>query len=112
MKNILFLDVETVPQHESYHSMDNRWKKLWDRKAKQIAKNEETPEELYPRAGIYAEFGKIICISVGFIHDENDREFRVKSFYGEDEYLILDQFCELLQKNYNPKLHFLCAHNG
>ncbi|MDG1719793.1 MAG: 3'-5' exonuclease [Bacteroidia bacterium] len=112
MKNILFLDVETVPQHESYHSMDNRWKKLWDRKAKQIVKNEETPEELYPRAGIYAEFGKIICISVGFIHDENDREFRVKSFYGEDEYMILDQFCELLQENYNPKLHFLCAHNG
>ena len=112
MKNILFLDIETVPQHESYHSMDNRWKKLWDRKAKQIAKNEETPEELYPRAGIYAEFGKIICISVGFIHDENDREFRVKSFYGEDEYMILDQFCELLQENYNPKLHFLCAHNG
>lgn len=112
MKNILFLDIETVPQHESYHSMDNRWKKLWDRKAKQIAKNEETPEELYPRAGIYAEFGKIICISLGFIHDENDREFRVKSFYGEDEYMILDQFCELLQENYNPKLHFLCAHNG
>tara|TARA_Y100000385_G_scaffold111842_1_gene116052 strand:+ start:2032 stop:2727 length:696 start_codon:yes stop_codon:yes gene_type:complete len=112
MKNILFLDIETVPQHESYHSMDNRWKKLWDRKAKQIVKNEETPEELYPRAGIYAEFGKIICISVGFIHDENDREFRVKSFYGEDEYMILDQFCELLQENYNPKLHFLCAHNG
>ncbi|MDG1046085.1 MAG: 3'-5' exonuclease [Bacteroidia bacterium] len=112
MKNILFLDIETVPQHESYHSMDNRWKKLWDRKAKQIAKNDGTPEELYPRAGIYAEFGKIICISVGFIHDEDDREFRVKSFYGEDEYMILDQFCELLQKNYNPKLHFLCAHNG
>ena len=60
MKNILFLDIETVPHYDSYYSMDDRWKKLWDRKAKQIAKNEETPEELYPRAGIYAEFGKII----------------------------------------------------
>ena len=113
MKNILFLDIETVPQCESYHSLDDRWKKLWDLKANQIAKNEETPEEIYSRAGIYAEFGKIICISVGFIHDDgNGREFRVKSFYGENEFSLLEEFCELLQKSYNPKLHFLCAHNG
>ena len=113
MKNILFLDIETVPQHESYQSLNDRWKKLWDRKANQIAKNEETPEELYPRAGIYAEFGKIICISVGFInYDGNGREFRIKSFYGENEFIVLEEFCALLQHNYNPKSHFLCAHNG
>ena len=113
MKNILFLDIETVPQHENYQSLDDRWKKLWDRKANQIAKNEETPEELYARAGIYAEFGKIICISVGFIHDDgNGREFRIKSFYGENEFTVLEEFCALLQHNYNPKSHFLCAHNG
>lgn len=54
MKNILFLDIETVPQNENYQSLDDRWKKLWDRKANNIAKNEESPEELYARAGIYA----------------------------------------------------------
>ncbi|MCH1473033.1 MAG: 3'-5' exonuclease [Bacteroidia bacterium] len=113
MKNILFLDIETVPQHESYQLLNDRWKKLWDIKANQIAKNEETPEELYSRAGIYAEFGKIICISVGFIHDDgNGREFRIKSFYGESELIVLEEFCALLQHNYNPKSHFLCAHNG
>lgn len=113
MKNILFLDIETVPQHESYQLLNDRWKKLWDIKANQIAKNEETPEELYPRAGIYAEFGKIICISVGFVNDDvNGREFRIKSFYGENEFIVLEEFCALLQHNYNPKSHFLCAHNG
>lgn len=113
MKNILFLDIETVPQHESYQLLNDRWKKLWDIKANQIAKNEETPEELYSRAGIYAEFGKIICISVGFVNDDvNGREFRIKSFYGENEFIVLEEFCALLQYNYNPKSHFLCAHNG
>ena len=113
MKNILFLDIETVPQHESYQLLNDRWKKLWDIKANQIAKNEETPEELYSRAGIYAEFGKIICISVGFVNDDgNGREFRIKSFYGENEFIVLEEFCALLQHNYNPKSHFLCAHNG
>jgi len=113
MKNILFLDIETVPQHESYQLLNDRWKKLWDIKANQIAKNEETPEELYSRAGIYAEFGKIICISVGFInYDGKGREFRIKSFYGENEFIVLEEFCALLQHNYNPKSHFLCAHNG
>lgn len=113
MKNILFLDIETVPQNENYQSLDDRWKKLWDRKANNIAKNEESPEELYARAGIYAEFGKIICISVGFVHDSGDnREFRIKSFYGKNEFELLKEFCALLQSNYNPKSHFLCAHNG
>ena len=113
MENILFLEIETVPQQENYHSLDSRWKKLWDKKAKQIAQNKESPEALYPRAGIYAEFGKIICISVGFmILKKDDRMFRMTSFYGEDEKEILTKFCELLQKNYNPKDHFLCAHNG
>ena len=113
MKNILFLDIETVPQYENYQSLNDRWKRLWDRKANQIAKNEETPEKLYPRAGIYAEFGKIICISVGFVNDDvNGREFRIKSFYGENEFIVLEEFCALLQYNYNPKSHFLCAHNG
>lgn len=107
MENILFLDIETVPQQENYHSLDSRWKKLWDKKAKQIAQNEESPEALYPRAGIYAEFGKIICISVGFmILKKDDRMFRMTSFYGEDEKEILTKFCELLQKITTPKIIF------
>ena len=64
MENVLFIDIETVPQANDYSALSDRWKKLWNQKASHLAKNDETPEELYPRAGIYAEFGKIICISV------------------------------------------------
>ena len=113
MENILFLDIETVPEAPSFEHLDDRWKKLWTHKAKRLTKNDETPEELYPRAGIYAEFGKIICISVGFLTESNDnREFRVKSFYGNDEAELLTGFCDLLIQNYYSKTHFLCAHNG
>ena len=112
MKNILFLDIETVPQHESYQSLNDRWKKLWDVKANQIAKNEQTPEELYSRAGIYAEFGKIICISVGyFASGEDARAFRITTFSGE-ELDILTQFKTLLETHFNHSKHLLCAHNG
>lgn len=113
MENILFLDIETVPQEKEYSLLSEQWKKLWDHKANLIAKDDETPEELYPRAGIYAEFGKIVCISVGYlIEDGNKREFRVKSFYGSDEKELLLDFCELLHQSYYAKTHFLCAHNG
>lgn len=113
MEDILFVDIETVPQAPSYSELDERWKKLWIKKAQRLAKDEQTPEELYPRAGIYAEFGKIICISVGFLTEANGkREFRIKSFSGDDEKLLLEDFCDLLTENYYAKSHFLCAHNG
>lgn len=113
LQDILFVDIETVPQAESYAHLDERWQKLWDKKAARLAKNDETSAELYARAGIYAEFGKIICISVGFISEiDGKRSFRIKSFYGEDERELLLGFCDLLAASYNSKTHFLCAHNG
>ncbi len=107
---VLFLDIETVPAVESYEMLSERMKKLWDKKSKTL-KNEEKqdPESLYARAGIYAEFGKIIVISVGFL---NGNEFRLKSFYGDDEKLILEEFADLLNRYYNQSDSLLCAHNG
>jgi DNA polymerase elongation subunit (family B) len=85
-------------------------RKLWDKKASfLIHDNEKTTEDVYERAGIYAEFGKIIVISVGFFHR---KEFRIKSFYGEDEKVILDDFAMLLNRHYNEVDALLCAHNG
>lgn len=113
MEDILFLDIETIPQALSYDKLDERWQKLWNQKASRLAKNNETPEELYSRAGIYAEFGKIICISVGFLtYGKSGREFRIKSFYGDEEKEILQDFCTLLAQSFYAKSHFLCAHNG
>lgn len=113
IENILFLDIETVPQQPSYNLLNERWKKLWNKKASQIAKNDETPEELYPRAGIYAEFGKIVCISVGFLAGNGENAtFRTKSFCSENEPELLKEFCDMLDSKFDPNVHFLCAHNG
>lgn len=110
IENVLFLDIETVPACSAYAEMPDYIKKLWDRKTEFLKKDpEDTPESLYPRAGIYAEFGKIICISVGFFRN---KEFRIKSFYGDDEFILLKDFSKLLHSHYNSPDKMLCAHNG
>jgi hypothetical protein len=116
LEKVLFLDIETVPMVSEYNLLPEPFKKLWDHKAEQLKNKEplnkadgDTPEKLFQRAGIYAEFGKIICISVGYI---KNREFRLKSFYSEDEYELLKEFSEMLSKHYNPRDNLLCAHNG
>jgi 3'-5' exonuclease len=113
--NILFLDIETVSQYESYHNLPEDWKELWDFKAALINRNkeEETSATAYPRAAIYAEFGKIICISCGYLQgNAEDRKMVIKSFCGDDEKKILKDFSEMLDKWGNDPDKFLCAHNG
>jgi uncharacterized protein YprB with RNaseH-like and TPR domain len=110
IENILFLDIETVPAMPTYSGLDERMMKLWDKKADRIRQGETvTPEELYPRAGIYAEFGKVVCISVGSYRRD---EFRIKSFAGDDERHLLQDFSNLLESHFNKPEHLLCAHNG
>jgi len=110
IEKILFLDIETVPQYPTYKKVPARLKKLWDKKAGFLIKDEkDNPEKIYPRAGIYAEFGKIICISVAFF---NQGKLRVKSFYGDDEKALLQDFAALLSKYYNRPNQLLCGHNA
>jgi len=113
--NILFLDIETVPQHPSFDLVPNDWKDLWTKKAEALLRNREleTVESIYSRAGIYAEFGKIICISCGVIMGSGDnKRIIIKSFYGEEEKVILQDFAEMLRKWAVDSNKFLCAHNG
>jgi len=115
INNILFLDIETIPQYPSYNQLPDEWKKLWDVKAQYLVRNkeEETTESVYPRAGIYAEFGRIICISCGYITGfSKDKKITIKSFAGDEEKIILSEFSQMLKKwaGENPK--YLCAHNG
>ncbi len=115
VNNILFLDIETVPQYSSYNQLPEEWKSLWDIKAAYIIRNKEneTAETVYPRAGIYAEFGRIICISCGVVQGSGDqRRIIIKSFYGDDEKIILYQFSEMLNKWSTDGTKYLCAHNG
>lgn len=111
-EHLLFLDIETVPQHPSFTELDESAKVLWEQKTQYQRKDEFSPEEFYDRAGIWAEFGKIICISVGFFNLKQDgREFRVTSFHGEEK-KILEDFKTLLNDHFNRPKHLLCAHNG
>ena len=112
LEHILFLDIETVPQFADYDSLDNPTKLLWSAKTKYQRKENFTPKEFYDRAGIWAEFGKIICISVGYFKQKEDPiNFRVTSFYGEEGDILKD-FKALLETHFNKSNHLLCAHNG
>ena len=112
LEHILFLDIETVPQFADYDSLDKPTKLLWEAKTKYQRKENFTPKEFYDRAGIWAEFGKIICISVGYFKQKEDPiNFRVTSFYGEEGDILKD-FKALLETHFNKSNHLLCAHNG
>lgn len=115
LSHILFLDIETVPQFSDYHSLPKDWKELWDTKSASLLKyhEEENTETIYHRAGIYAEFGKIICISCGFIQGGGvSKKIILKSFFGENEKTILTDFCQMLNKWIHGEQKYLCAHNG
>ncbi|MEC8831485.1 MAG: 3'-5' exonuclease [Bacteroidota bacterium] len=111
LEHILFLDIETVPQKQHFSDLDETAKQLWEQKTQYQRKEDFTPEEFYARAGIWAEFGKIVCISVGyFTHKGENRNFRVTSFHGE-ETKILKDFKHLLSDHFSQTKHLLCAHN-
>lgn len=115
INNILFIDIETVAQAETYNHLDVEWKALWDHKAQFLLKNRETEtsETIYSRAGIYAEFGKVVCISCGYISGKDDEQKLVlKSYCGDDERQLLREFCNVLAGWSNNAEKFLCAHNG
>lgn len=112
LENILFLDIETVAETQHFSDLDTTKQELWEAKSRYQRKEEFTAEEFYDRAGIWAEFGKIICISVGYFALQNDiRTFRVTSFYG-DEVQLLKDFKNLLTSHFSQAKHLLCAHNG
>lgn len=111
LDNVLFLDIETVSQVSDFNELDEKFKFLWEKKAALLMRNkpDATADTLYSSAGIYAEFGKIVCISCGFT---NGKTFRVKSYYGDNEKALLEEFADLLHKHFNNNYNLLCAHNG
>lgn len=115
VNNILFLDIETVSQFETYNHLPEDWKELWDLKAGVLNRNKEpeSSETIYQRAAIYAEFGKIICISVGCLQGSGEgKKLVVRSYCGHEEKKLLTEFGEMLAKWGGDTEKFLCAHNG
>lgn len=112
LDQILFLDIETVPETENFDSLDEEMQQLFEAKTAYQRKDGEEVSQFYNRAGIWAEFGKIVCISVGyFVFKKGDRQFRTTSFYG-DEKVILSDFSNLLNTHFNQSYHVLCGHNA
>ena len=116
IENILFLDIETVPQYSDYDQLPSNFAALWDKKAvqlirthKPIAEEALKPDEIYNRAGIYAEFGKIVCISTGILRNNS---LWIKSFSGDDEKELLTGFIDMVNKLKEKSINHLCAHNG
>ena len=94
--DIMFLDIETVPLLSSFDNLTPAMQALWEKKSVNFRKDDQTAGDVYRRAGIYAEFGKIICISVGVLKDKNPYGLRLKSFYGEEEKNILTEYSAIL----------------
>ena len=112
LKNILFIDIETVSTTDTLDSLNPRMQACWEQKAKKIAPELDAHKAYTEKAAIYAEFGKIITISAGcFLQVEGKLVFRIKSIYGHDESALLVSFKELLEKFPQNELQ-LCAHNG
>ena len=112
LAHILFLDIETVPEAPAFEGLSEEKQLLWDQKSKYQRKDDYSAEAFYERAGIWAEFGKIICISVGHFHWKGtSRTFRTTTFHG-DELALLTEFKHLLNEHFNQAKHLLCAHNG
>ena len=112
LENILFLDIETVPEQRHFGLLDEETQHLFELKTQYQRKEGQEPNEFYDRAGIWAEFGKIVCLSAGFFTFKGDiRHFRVTSFFG-DEVQILKDFSNLLNNHFSQPQHVLCGHNA
>lgn len=112
-EDIFFIDIETVPQKAGFEELPEHFQKLWDKKSVYFRDENQVAADVYERAGIYAEFGRIICISAGVVIQKNgERFYRVKSFHDSDEKKLLSAFNDMLEKFTSNPGKKLCAHNG
>lgn len=112
LEKIICIDIETVPQFSSLIELPDVLKMLWTKKSERLREATQSDDEHYfHHAGIYAEFGKVICICIGIFQKVNAQwHLRIKSFSGEDEKQLLTDFSELLEKNFSAGYLF-CGHN-
>jgi DNA polymerase elongation subunit (family B) len=114
LEKILFLDIETVPEVYEFKNLDEKTTQLYEQKTAFLIRDGKSSEEAYERAGIYAEFGKVVCISCGLVRDHSTtgKSIRMKSFYGDDERELLLDFKKLLEDLDGRDNYMLCGHNA
>ncbi len=116
IRHLIFIDIETVPQFSSHEQLSRAMKELWAAKHSSLRTENESLEDGYlKRAGVYAEFAKIICISIGYFHQEKGKpgkQFRTKSFYGDNEKKLLEEFLVVIKRSFDdPESFHFCGHN-
>ena len=112
LHKILFLDIETVPLYSNFEDAPEVEQRYFEEKTAYQRKENFSPQEFYNRAGIWAEFGKIVCISVGYFGPQKkSRDFRLKTFKGE-EATLLNEFKVLVEQYFNSPKHLFCGHNA
>ncbi len=114
--SILFIDIETVSQHPTRDALSDERKNLWQKKTEKMLKYDDVcdnaADAYAQRAGIFAEFGKIICISVWYMRQDGESSQSItKSFAWDDEKVILSDFFTMLDAHYSQSHHRLCGHN-
>jgi DNA polymerase elongation subunit (family B) len=120
LDKVMVLDIETAPIVRHFEELTPAMQELWAEKASRIAKTgeEADPASQFEKAGIFAEFGRVVCISSAFFQPSHnlpspyEYQLRIKSFFGKDEATILNAFNQVLSDHIDSKRHFLCAHNG
>lgn len=117
LENIMFVDIETVSIVNDYGELPERFQELWNKRSDILNRRsdaEKEPKQWFTdQAAIYAEFGKVVCISAGYIKFEDDRPtFRAKSYFGDDEPALLKEFGDSLNQFMSRPGRQLCAHNG
>ena len=114
LEHLLLIDIETVPQCPVFNELSEEWKTLWEEKVQRNLPENVSAAEFYPlRAGVMAEFAKVICISIGYFKkDSTALQLRLKSFYGDDEKILLQDFIATLnQLEANNNKWSFCGHN-
>ena len=115
LSNLLCIDIETAPAFPSLEKLDAEWKDLWEIKSARLRNEKENPDEHYfNHSAIYAEFGKVLCITIGIFFRKDKKsswKFRLKTFSGDDERKILEDFSALLKKHYSSDKYLFCGHN-
>ncbi|MRT91425.1 3'-5' exonuclease [Ancylomarina sp. 16SWW S1-10-2] len=113
IEDLLFIDIETVSGEPEFEKNSPKLQELWEKKSNYFRDDDETASDVYARAGIYSEFGKVVCISTGVIvRIGGEKHFKVKSYYGHDEKKLLAEFGEMLDRFCSKPTKNLCAHNG
>jgi len=107
LEKILFLDIETVPLVYRYEDLDETSRQLWNKKWQH--NKDLSPRDHYAKAGIYAEFARVVCVGLGYYQQNS---FEVMTIAADNEKAILKDLADFLKSRFNTEAHFLCAHNG